>query len=91
MVTGAGAGDVLDADVDALGDDARADALVDNDTDSVLRHVEDLACMRISDKLMTLGCWQRHLRKLGRTSLAVVVRVRQRLLDGSVALHTSTR
>ena len=50
VVTGAGAGDVLDADVDALGDDARADALVDNDTDSVLRHVEDLACMCISDK-----------------------------------------
>jgi hypothetical protein len=35
-----GVGDVLDADVDPLGNDLSSESLVDNDADSMLRHVE---------------------------------------------------
>jgi len=38
---------VLDADVDALGEDAATDALVHNDTEGVCRHVEDSARLAV--------------------------------------------
>ena len=44
VVAACGALDVLNADVDALGDDARAHPLVHNDAHGVLRHVEHGTC-----------------------------------------------
>lgn len=42
--------DVLNAHVDALGDEAVLDALVDNDTDGTLGHVVDAACKQEQER-----------------------------------------
>ncbi len=46
-LTGGRFADVLNADVDALGDDASVNSLVDDDTEGVLGHVENLASLSV--------------------------------------------
>ena len=42
--SGKGLSNVFNADVDAFGDDAGVDSLVNNDTDTVFGNIEDLSC-----------------------------------------------
>jgi len=46
-LTGRGFADVLNTNVNALGDDASVNSLVDDDTEGVLGHVENLASLSV--------------------------------------------
>ena len=46
---------VFDADMDALGNDAGVDALVNDDSDGVLGHIEDASCFAVVELVRKTG------------------------------------
>ena len=71
--------DVFDSDVNALGDDATADLLVDDDTEGSLVDIENLACSAVIE-------FEGHTLVLA--GVHFYVHVLSHLIRGQVVLHS---